>query len=146
MSTLTFIATFSLAISFAVSAEPTYPPDTTYTPQQAYEKLLSVHQFNFGGVGFSGATSEGELAYRSIAASTNALALYSAALTNANTDAGKLYALCGIQMLAPETFDAQAKLLRTSKAKITMMSGCIAYEVYVTNIVAAIARGHHDHR
>src|SRR6266568_1226803 len=101
---LALIAALNLAISFGVRAQANRALDPP-TPQQAYEQLLSVRCFAFGGVGYAGVTSEGEKAYRAIASGTNALALFSAALTNGNAQA-KLYALCGIRQFAPRTFEA----------------------------------------
>src|SRR6266545_1138369 len=105
--TLALIAVLNLTLSFGIRAQVNRPPDPP-TPQQAYEQLLSVRRFAFGGVGYAGVTSEGETAYRAIAAGTNALALFSAALTNGNAQA-KLYALCGLRQFAPRTFEAHSK-------------------------------------
>ena len=83
---LALIAALNIAIPFGVRAQENRPSDPL-TPQQAYEQLLSVRCFAFGGVGFAGVTSEGERAYRAIAGGTNALALFSAVLTNGNAPA-----------------------------------------------------------
>src|SRR6266576_3343418 len=76
--TLALIAALNLTISFGVRAQVNRPPDPL-TPQQAYEQLLSVGCFAFGGVGYAGVTSDGEKAYRAIAGGTSALALFAAA-------------------------------------------------------------------
>jgi len=139
---LVLVAALNFAISFGIRAQPNRPPEPP-TPQQAYEQLLSVRCFAFGGVGFAGVTSEGEKAYRAIAAGTNALALFSAALTNGNAQA-KLYVLCGIRQLAPLTFDAHAKSLLIANPEVETVSGCLMRREFATNVVARIASGTYD--
>src|SRR6185369_13177997 len=140
--TLALIAALNLMISFSIRAQVNRPPDPP-TPQQAYEQLLSVRCFAFGGVGYAGVTSEGEKAYRAIAGSTNAVALFSAALTNGNAQA-KLYALCGIRQFAPRTFEAQSKSLLSANPQVETMSGCMVSNEFATNVVARIASGSYD--
>lgn len=139
---LALIAALNLAISFGVRAQVNRPSDPP-PPQQAYEQLLSVRCFAFGGVGFAGVTSEGEKAYRAIADGTNALALFSAILTNGNAPA-KLYALCGLRQLSPRTFDTHAKSLLTANPQVETMSGCLVMNEFSTNVVARIASGSYD--
>ena len=66
------------------AADPIRAPGEL-TVKQAYDQLLSVQFFAFGGVGFAGTTSEGEKAFRAVAASTNALELFTAVLEHGNT-------------------------------------------------------------
>ena len=141
---LALIAALNLVLSFEVRAQVNRPSDPL-PPQQAYEQLLSVRYFAFGGVGFAGVTSEGEKAYRAIAGGTNALALFSAVLTNGNAPA-KLYALCGIRQLSPRTFDTHAKSLLMANPEVETMSGCIVRHEFATNIVARIASGSYELR
>jgi hypothetical protein len=142
MRILTFIAALSVVIAITTSAQPLRPPDPP-TPQQAYEELLSVRRFAFGGVGYAGVTSRGEIAYCAIAASTNALKLYSAVLTNGNAQA-KLYALCGIRQFAPVTFDEWAKPLVAENPQVETMHGCIVSQEHATDVVARIKNGTYD--
>ena len=74
MRTLAFIAAL-IGVSLDVSGQPFRLPDPP-TPEHAYEQLLAVRCFAFGGVGYAGVTSGGEIAYRAIAGSTNAVALF----------------------------------------------------------------------
>ena len=140
--TLALIAALNLMISFSFLAQVNRPPHPP-TPQQAYEQLLSVRCFAFGGVGYAGVISKGEKAYRAIAGSTNAVALFSAALTNGNAQA-KLYALCGIRHFAPRTFDAHSKSLLIANPQVETMSGCLVSNEFATNVVARIASGSYD--
>jgi hypothetical protein len=140
--TLALFAALCFAISSGVRAQVNRPSDPP-TPQQAYEQLLSVRCFAFGGVGFAGVTSEGEKAYRAIAGGTNALALFSAVLANGNAPA-KLYALCGIRQLSPRAFDTHTKSLLKANPQVETMSGCMVMTEFSTNVVARIASGSYD--
>ena len=140
--TLALIAALNLTIPFGACAQANRLPDPP-TPEQAYEQLLSVRCFAFGGVGYAGVTSEGEKAYRAIAGGTNALALFSAVLTNGNAPA-KLYALCGIRQLSPRAFDTHAKPLLIANPQVETMSGCMMSHEFFTNVVARIASGMYD--
>jgi hypothetical protein len=142
LRTLALIAALTLTIPFGVRAQVNHPPDPP-TPQQAYEQLLSVGRFAFGGVGYAGVTSEGEKAYRAIAAGTNALAVFCAVLTNGNAQA-KLYALCGIRQFAPRIFEAQSKPLLIANPQVETMSGCLVSHEFASNVVARIASGSYD--
>ena len=123
-------------------AQPLRPPGSP-TAQQAYTNLLTVRRFAFGGVGYAGATSAGETAYRYIAASTNAFALFSAALTNGNAEA-KLYALCGIRQFAPGTFKACAESLRTANPRVETLKGCIVHHEFAADVIKRISAGDYD--
>src|SRR5437016_4792524 len=108
MRILTFLAALSL-VSSEVMGQRSHPPSPP-TPEQAYGRLLTIKEFCFGGAGFGAVTTEGEIAYRSIADSTNPLALFSAALTNGTAEA-QMYALCGIRQIAPSKFESHARPL-----------------------------------
>ena len=77
---------------------------------------------------------------RAIAGSTNALALFSAALTNGNTPA-RLYALCGIRQLEPSIAHS---MLLIANAEVETMRGCLMRREFATNVVARIASGAYD--
>ena len=124
------------------AAEPIRSPEGP-TVKQAYDELLSVQFFAFGGVGFAGTTSEGEKAFRTVAASTNGLELFTAVLKHGNAQ-GQLYALCGIRALAREKFETSAKPLVTANRKVTTMSGCMGMEEGASNVVARISAGSYD--
>src|SRR2546427_821043 len=82
------IASLALLVGQCFAAVSSAPPQT---PQQAYEQLRSIKCFAFGGVGYAGTTSKGEVAFRAVAASTNGLQLLTTTLTNGTVEA-KLYA------------------------------------------------------
>lgn len=143
MKILTFIA--ALVILFAVDAgycaDPL--PPTTHSVQSAYEQLLEVKFFAFGGVGYAGSTSHGELAFRAVLARTNALALFSATFSK-GTDAAKLYALCGIRRLDKPSFEAAAEILKQGDPTVATMSGCMASSEKASLIIQRISMGTYD--
>jgi hypothetical protein len=127
---------FTMARSFAVEADK---------PQDPAELLTKVHVFAFGGIGFAGMTSDGERAFDAILATTNALPLFETVLRSGSPE-GRLYALCGIRQLAQAKFDSAAKLFRSDKSKVRTVSGCLAFDEPVCDIVARIALGSYDRR
>ncbi len=147
-----FKAAFAVSLAAAVAlltwgkpgyaAEPAAPAKAQ-TPQQACQQLLSVGTFALGGVGFVGTTSEGEKAYRTIVNSKDSLALFRSVLKNGSAEA-KLYALCGIRRLAPESYNAEAKALIAANPKVRTVSGCIVMEEPAANVVKRIASGAYD--
>lgn len=143
MKILIFIA--ALLMLFSVEsgycAEPL--PQITNSVQQAYEELLTVKYFAFGGVGYGGSTSPGERAFRAVLASTNALELFTGTLTK-GTDAGKLYALCGIRTLNKISFDDSAMLLKKADPTVPTMSGCFASSERASSLIQQIANGTYD--
>jgi hypothetical protein len=119
------------------------PPPSPSTPQQAYEQLLTVQNFTFGGSYASGYGSQGERACVLIAESTNAIALFSATVTNGNAQA-KMYALCGIRQVAPKMFDAYANPLRLANPVVDTTFGDQIRHTAATNIIDKISKGSYD--
>jgi hypothetical protein len=111
------------------------------TFSNACQELMTVNVFAFGGVGFAGTISQGEKAFRTLAADPDAVRLFRGILTHGSL-AGRLYALCGIRQLAPNDFPALAK--HAPSGTVMRMTGCLAMEEKVSNLIAAIARGEFD--
>jgi hypothetical protein len=111
--------------------------------QQAYQQLLSVRCFAFGGFGFAGIKSQGELCFRMVASSTNALPLFRATLQHGTTEA-QLYALCGIRHLAPGACDTAAAPVITANKKVTEMIGCELISEHASNTVVRIKSGSYE--
>src|ERR1051325_8690919 len=91
--------------------------------RQFYEQFCSIKTFAFGGVGPLGSMSDEEQCFRTIAMGSNALQLFTAALTNGTTEA-RLYALCGIRHLAPQAFDAHTTAFMAANKRVTIVEGC----------------------
>jgi hypothetical protein len=141
------ISTFFTALLILLSVEKCCCSDlssqTSNSVQQAYEQLLKVKCFAFGGVVYAGLTSEGEIAFRAMLTSTNALQLFTATLSK-GTDEAKLYALCGIYDLDKKSFVISAKILKKANPKVTTMSGCIIMDEKASVVIERIANGTYD--
>jgi hypothetical protein len=123
-----------------------FAADSTGHPQPSQkvcEQFRSVTIFTFGGVGPLGSMSDEEQCFRTIATSSNALQLFTTTLTNGTTEA-RLYALCGIRMLAPQTFDSQAAPVVAANKPVTIMEGCLLSHEGASNIVVRIKEGFYD--
>ena len=112
-------------------------------PNEAYQELLNVHSFNFGGGGLSGSTTTGEKNFKTILASTNGLQLFKSALTSGTTEA-KMYALCGIHKLAPNEFNVAAAPMVSSKQSVNLIDGCLVSSENTSNVVQRIKQGSYD--
>ena len=132
-----------LSCGASFGAEPSAPPSNSV--QSACAALATVRCFAFGGVGYTGAISAGEEAYRAVLGSTNALGLFETILSRGTSEA-KLYALCGIRRLHPEAFAAAAKDLRTTDPQVNTMSGCLLTEEPASAVIRRIANGDYDDR
>ena len=118
---------------------------TTVVPsvKDAYLQFLDVEIFAFGGVGVANRPSQGEILFQAVAARTNALNLFTAAMTN-GTAAAQLYSLCGIHKLAPTKYDAHAKDLMSSSDEVETLRGCIMVDETVPTVVKRISMGDYD--
>ena len=133
----------ALSAAVAVLAVGTPTSGVEQTPQQAYEQLLSVPCFAFGGVGYAGTPSDGERAFHTILASPNAARLFRAALTNGTSEA-QLYALCALRRLERETFDHHSARIMAANPSVRTMSGCMQTDERASNVVARIGSGQYD--
>ena len=136
----------SLAASLILVAWRSFAADSStplQNPEQAYQQLLSIKCFAFGGVGYAGIPSRGELCFKKVLSSANALQRFKAVLTN-GTPEGKLYALFGIRQIFRSDFAAQAESVLKENPRVTTMSGCIMRHEPATNVVARIAAGYYD--
>jgi hypothetical protein len=144
MRAFAFVATVGLVLTGSTAErEQAQKLPEPPSPDQAYQQLLSIDRFAFGGVGYAGNTSRGEIAYRAVAGSTSALQLFSSALTNGNAQT-KLYALCGIRQFSPGSFPAHARSVVVSSPEVETMAGCIVRNELTSNVVARIASGSYD--
>ena len=137
------MSAFMLFLIIASAVGQPLRPIEQLTPDQAYEQLLKVHNFSFGGVFADGIGTRGERLYHVIAGSTNAVALFSATYTNGNSQA-KLFALCGIRQFAPSQFDSLATSLCLSNPVVDITHGDRIRHDYASNLVYRISSGHYD--
>ncbi|MBX7206731.1 MAG: hypothetical protein K1X78_00350 [Verrucomicrobiaceae bacterium] len=106
-------------------------------------KLASIHDFAFGGVGFTGITSKGEVAFREVMERKTAAADFLALLDSGNPQA-KCYALVGLRLLDPTAFGTQVKRFEKDKTKVSTMAGCMISEQLMLSVVANISAGRYD--
>jgi hypothetical protein len=132
-----------LPCSAADPAGPAQARPSLEEAHRAYQSLLEVQVFAFGGVGFGGITSECEKAFRTILASTNALRLLQKTLANGSNEA-KLYSLCGLRHLDKPSFESASKALVAADPKVTTMVGCFVGHEKAATIVKRIADGGSD--
>jgi hypothetical protein len=103
-------------------------------------ELANIHVFAFGGVGFAGATSNGETEYRKIQAGTRAQSHFEELFQSGSLEA-KCYALVGLQKLSPRKFRELSAPWRTATAQVTTMRGCVIGHEPIALIIKSIEAG-----
>ncbi len=109
----------------------------------AFEQLLGIRIFAFGGVGEAAETSAGELAFKDVAGRTNAVELLTRVATNGTSEA-RMYGLCGLRKLAEHKFDACAAPTLAANPPVRMMTGCVVHTEPASNVVSQIRAGGYD--
>src|ERR1041385_6065269 len=102
--------------------------------------MLDSKYFAFGGVGFVGTTSAGELGFRQVLDGPDAAARFKEAYAEATIE-GKLYALCGLRATDRSSFDRRAVDLRSETNQVMTMSGCIGMRESIRTVVQRIVNG-----
>ena len=103
-------------------------------------RLMKVSHFSFGGVGFAGATSDGETAYNEIMARPTAAADFEKLFQAGNSQA-KAYALAALFQVNPSKFTELSELFCKQTAQVSTMTGCIVSHSAPSAIVDQIASG-----
>jgi hypothetical protein len=129
-----------LAITLAAAA---FPPAMSEAATEQPKSLAEVQEFAFGGVGAAGVPSQGEGFFRSVMEEKDALTRFRNILNN-GTPAAKLYALCGIRLLAQKDFDATAAALLKSNETVTTVRGCMLTNERVGEVARQISQGAWD--
>lgn len=109
------------------------------------QKLSTTPIFAFGGIGFAGTTSEGEIAFKTLLASGTAETDFTRLLKSGNPQA-KCYALVGLRLKARPVFDEQVKTFAASKQEVQTCAGCMMSKLPMSSVVASIQRGDYDER
>jgi hypothetical protein len=113
----------------------------------AAEELFSnVQTFAFGGVGYAGQTSAGEIDFRAVLVlpKPDALAAFERLYATGSPEA-KAYALSGIRKLNPQRFQDLLAVARESKDRVAVMRGCIMTEESLRVVAKKIDRGDWDY-
>lgn len=109
----------------------------------AVKELEKTRFFAFGGIGFAGATSDGEIAFHTILNSDSAEADFLRLLNTGNPQA-KCYALLGLRLKNRPVFNDQARPFTTSRQEVQTCSGCIIMKPHMSSVLARIQRGDYD--
>jgi hypothetical protein len=108
----------------------------------AIKRLSTVERFAFGGVGYAGVTSKGEIDFKMILSQPQATALSAfEELYATGNPQGKSYALSGMKKLNPQRFKELLAALGTSTDEVEVMRGCIVSHEPLLDIAKQIERG-----
>jgi hypothetical protein len=109
------------------------------------KNITKTGVFAFGGVGFVGKISQGEIDFRVIQSQPAAVALASFETIYATGDpAAKSYALAGIRQLDRARFKEILQSLDDSQEKVFTMEGCIMERRRLVDVAKAIDAGSYD--
>jgi hypothetical protein len=108
----------------------------------AVRRLASVGIFAFGGVGYAGGTSKGEIVFKLVFSQPPpvALAAFEKLYANGNPQ-GKSYALSGIKKLNPNRFKELLATAVASTDEVEVMRGCIISHESLREVAKQIASG-----
>jgi hypothetical protein len=133
------LASWPLILLLLFCISPVLADDTV---DAAVNRLSTVEQFAFGGVGYAGATSKGETDFKFVLAQPKPTALNAFerlyAIGNAQ---GKSYALSGFKKLAPERFAELIAALGKSTEEVEVMRGCIISHEPLPQVAKQIGQG-----
>ena len=101
--------------------------------------------FAFGPVGYSGETSDGEMAFARVVRKKEAIRFILAAFEHGGAHS-RCYALVALRETSVGLFHAALAAMRNGPPKkITIVSGCIISEVEAEEVFAAIEAGAYSH-
>ncbi len=101
--------------------------------------------FAFGGVGFIGKTSQGEIDFRVIESQPPTVALEEFEKIYAAGDAeAKSYALVGIRQFDRKRFNELLQSLQGSEQRVMTMQGCILQKQKLVDVAKTIDAGGYD--
>lgn len=111
------------------------------------KSLSKTGMFAFGGVGFIGKISQGEIDFRAIQSQPAAVALATFETVYSTGDApAQIYALAGIRQLDKVRFKELYRTLDRSDEKVLVGEGCILQWRRVGELAKAIDAGSYDSR
>ncbi len=111
----------------------------------AVQSISNTGVFAFGGVGFIGKTSQGEIDFRVIESQPPTVALEEFEKIYAAGDAeAKSYALVGIRQLDKKRFNELLQSLQDSPQKVMTMQGCILQKQKLVDVAKTIGAGGYD--
>jgi hypothetical protein len=109
------------------------------------QRISQTSVFAFGGTGFAGKTSQGEIDFRVIESQPSTVALESFETIYAGGDAAaKSYALVGIRQLDEKRFNELRQSLQGSPEHVLTMQGCIVQKQNLMDVARAVDAGSYD--
>ena len=105
----------------------------------AEDNLAKAPYFAFGGVGFAGTTSEGEVAYKKMLACDDAEDQL-VKIFESGTNPAKAYALHGLHSLKSKRYPEFKKRFLKKAPSVKRMSGCIMGKETAAQIIAYIEK------
>ena len=108
-------------------------------------RIQSTAVFAFGGVGFAGRTSQGEIDFKTIVSlpREQAIASFEQLFEKGNPQA-KSYALAGLRKLDVSRFETLRMSLQNSPVKVQIMRGCILSRESLQQVASGIESGQYD--
>jgi hypothetical protein len=132
-------ASWPLILLVLFSISPVRADDTVGA---AVGRLSAVKAFAFGGVGYAGVTSKGEIDFKFLLAQPKPTALNAfERLYAIGNPQGKSYALSGLKKLAPERFAELVATLAKSTEEVEVMRGCIVSHQPLPALAKQIGQG-----
>jgi len=126
-----------VAVLLLLGAAVAYADD-----DDAMKRLSTVGIFEFGGVGYAGATSKGEIDFKLILAQPQTVALAAfERLYAAGNPQGRSYALSGIKKLNPRRFKDLLAVVEGSTDEVKVERGCIISHELLGGVAKQIDRG-----
>lgn len=115
----------------------------TRADDKAVKALAETPVFAFGGIGYAGITSQGEVAFRNVLASNSAAADFLQVVKTGNPQA-QCYGLIGLRLKDRAAYDEQVKHFVTSRKEVQTCAGCSMSKQMMLSVVANIRNGAFD--
>ncbi|HSO35281.1 MAG TPA: hypothetical protein VLT33_22285, partial [Labilithrix sp.] len=116
--------------------EATSPPAPAAAAPDAYETLKTATVFESAHVGYGGELSHNAKAFRALLAAPDPRRAMRALYTEGSL-AGKLYAVAGLYLVDPESFEPAARALAKRGGDVMTRYGCMGGSSTITEILFA---------
>lgn len=111
----------------------------------ALKRITSADVFAFGGVGYAGVTSKGEVDFRIIMSQPPKVALDAfEKLFQSDNPQTKAYALAGIRKLDKDKFNKLELSLHSTGRKVSIMEGCVVSVHSLEDTAGRLDSGKYD--
>jgi hypothetical protein len=107
------------------------------------KELSETPLFAFGGIGYAGIISKGEVAFRNVLDSDSAVGDFREIL-KAGSPQGQCYALVGLRIKDRPAFDEEVKRFLSSKQQVQTGAGCMISAQSMASVAGNIQKGNYD--